>query len=161
DLARLRLARLSCDRLLAVAAREARHSGERRSGGRAVDHRPPRYGIRAGTGAGVEDARVDSAPDVRGCHPGSHWRPHHREGVGEGHAQERAGEVLRRRHYAQTETARKAEGRQEADEARREGGNSTGSLSSRAQNGHGVRQLTPGYSPGTSWLRVSRNRRSA
>ena len=41
------LARLSCDRLLAVAAGQARHPGERRSGGRAVDHRPPRHGLRA------------------------------------------------------------------------------------------------------------------
>ena len=34
------------------------------------------------------------------------------------HAQERAGEVLRRRHHAQEEAAREAEGGQEADEGR-------------------------------------------
>ncbi len=46
-LARLRVARLPCHRLLAVAAGEARHPGERRSGRRAVDHRAPRHGLRS------------------------------------------------------------------------------------------------------------------
>ena len=78
DFPRLRLARLSCDRLLAVAARQARHPGERRSGRRAVDHRPPRHGVRAGPRAGGEDARADSAADVRGRDSGGDRRPHHR-----------------------------------------------------------------------------------
>ena len=39
---RLRVARLSCDRLLGVAAREDGHPRQRRSGRRAVDHRAPR-----------------------------------------------------------------------------------------------------------------------
>ena len=77
-LAGLRVARLSCHRLLAVAAGEARHPGERRPGRCAVDHRPPRHGLRARPRAGVEDARADSAADVRGGDPGGDRRPDHR-----------------------------------------------------------------------------------
>jgi GTP-binding protein LepA len=46
----------------------------------------------------------------------------------QGAAQERAGQVLRRRHHAQEEAARKAEGRQEAHEAGRHRRDAAGSL---------------------------------
>jgi hypothetical protein len=46
-LARLRVARLPRERLLGVAAGEARHPRERRAGRRVVDHRASRYGLRA------------------------------------------------------------------------------------------------------------------
>ncbi|KMR65086.1 hypothetical protein EY01_15125, partial [Staphylococcus aureus] len=46
----------------------------------------------------------------------------------QGAAQERAGQVLRRRHLAQEEAAGKAEGRQEAHEAGRFGGDPAGGL---------------------------------
>ena len=58
---------------------------------------------------------------------------HHRPRVGEGHAQERPRQVLRRRHHAQAQAAREAEGRQEAHEARRSCRHSAGSVSRRAQ----------------------------
>ena len=45
-LARLRVARLPRHRLLGVAAGQAGHPGERRAGGRAVDHRASRHGLR-------------------------------------------------------------------------------------------------------------------
>ena len=51
DLARLRLARLSCDRLLGIAAGQDGHPGQRGAGRRAVDHRPPRRGLRARAGS--------------------------------------------------------------------------------------------------------------
>src|SRR5262249_54599198 len=140
-LAGLRVARLSCDRLLAVAAGEARYPRERRSGGRAVGDRAPRHGVRARPRAGVEDARADPAPDVRGGDSGGDRRTHHRARVREGDAQERAREVLRRRHHAQTEAPREAEGRQETHEARRQGRDSAGSLPRRAENGHGLGKL--------------------
>src|SRR6185436_643250 len=46
---------------------------------------------------------------------------------------------LRRRHHAQAEAAREAEGRQEAHEAGRQGRNPAGSVSRRAEDGHGHR----------------------
>ena len=47
DVARLRVARLPRHRLPGVAARQARHPGERGAGRRAVGHRPPRHGLPA------------------------------------------------------------------------------------------------------------------
>ena len=64
-------------------------------------------------------------------------QPHHRPRVGEGPAQERARQVLRRRHHAQAQAAREAEGRQEADEARRQGGDPAGGLPRRPQDRNG------------------------
>ena len=76
----------------------------------------------------VEDARAHPAPDVRGGDPGRHRHADHRPRIGEGAAEERAREVLRRRHLAQAQAAREAEGRQEAHEARRPGGDPAGSV---------------------------------
>ena len=64
-----------------------------------------------------EDAQADPAADVRRGDPGLDRREHHRPRGRQGAAQERAGQVLRRRHHPQEEAAREAEGRQEADEA--------------------------------------------
>ena len=47
---RLRVARLSCNRLLGVAAREDGHPRQRRSGRRAVGHRAPRQRLRSADG---------------------------------------------------------------------------------------------------------------
>ena len=52
DFARLRVARLSCDRLLGVAAGQDGHPGQRGAGRRAVDHRAPRRRLRARPAAG-------------------------------------------------------------------------------------------------------------
>ena len=62
----------------------------------------------------------------------------HRARVGQGAAQERARQVLRRRHLAQAQAAREAEGRQEADEAGRPGRDPAGSVPRRAQDGNGI-----------------------
>ena len=134
----LRLPRLPCDRVPGSAAGEARHPRERGAGGRALDHRPPRHGLPARPRAGLEDARAHPAPDVRDRDPGGHRQPHHRARVGQGPAQERAGEVLRRRHLAQAQAPREAEGREEADEARRPRGDPAGSLSGGVESGDGM-----------------------
>ena len=79
DLARLRVARLPRDRLLGVAARQARHPGERRPGGRAVGDRAPRLGLPArGRTLATQDAAADPAADVRGGDPGGDRQPDHR-----------------------------------------------------------------------------------
>src|SRR4030095_9902976 len=67
---------------------------------------------------------------------------HVRARVGQGVAQERAREVLRRRHLAQAQAAREAEGRKEANEARRQGRDPAGSIFGRPQDGNG-RRMTP------------------
>ncbi len=103
-----------------------------------VDHRARGECLRARARAGVEDARADSAPDVRSRDPGGDRQPHRRARDGQGDAQERARQVLRRRHLAQAQAARETEGRQEADEARRPRRDSAGSVSRGAQSGAGV-----------------------
>ena len=73
-------------------------------------------------------AQADPAADVRGGAAGRHRqqsdcaRDHH------GDAQERPGQVLWRRHLAQTQAARKAKRGQEADEARGTRGDSAGGV---------------------------------
>src|SRR5581483_4728439 len=111
----------------------------RRPGRRALDHRPQGHGVRPRARAGGQDARADSAADVRGRDSGGDRRPHHRARVGQGDAEERARQVLRRRHHAQAEAAREAERRQEADEARRQGGDPAGGVPRRAPHGDGRR----------------------
>jgi hypothetical protein len=57
---------------------------------------------------------TDPAPDVQDRHSGRHRRENHRPRGYLGAAERRAGEMLRRRHHAQTQTAREAEKRQKA-----------------------------------------------
>ena len=66
-----------------------------------------------------DDEGADPAADVRGRPAGRDRRQDHRPRDREGAAQERHRQVLRRRHHAQAQAAREAEGRQEADEAGR------------------------------------------
>jgi GTP-binding protein LepA len=56
---------------------------------------------------GRKDEGADSAPDVRGRDPGGDRQPHHRPQHGQGAAQERDRQVLRRRCIAQAQAARK------------------------------------------------------
>ena len=81
---------------------------------------PPRQSTAARPGAGREAANADSAAAVRGADSGRHRQPGHRPRDGASAAQERAGQVLRRRRDAQAEAAGEAGGGQEADEARGE-----------------------------------------
>ena len=84
--------------------------------------------LRARPGAGLQDARTDSPPAVRGGHPGGHRRQDHLPRDGEPAAQECARQVLRRRHQPQAQVTGKTKGRQEAHEADRQGGYSAGGL---------------------------------
>ena len=101
-----------------------------------IVHRDAAY--ERGQGAGLEDARADSAADVRSRHPGGDRQPHHRARIGEGAAEERAGEVLRRRHHPQAQAAREAKGRQKAHEAGRPRGDPAGSISRGAEGRHRI-----------------------
>ena len=107
-----------------------------------IVHRDMAY--ERGRAAGVEDARADSAADVRGRDSGGDRRPDHRPRVGQGDAQERARQVLRRRHLAQAQAAREAEGRQEAHEAGRQGADPAGGVPGRAEDGDGQRVSADG-----------------
>ena len=111
-----------------------------------------------GRHAGVEDARADPAADVRGGDPGRDRRPHHRPRVGQGAAQERAGQVLWWRHLAQAQAAREAEGRQEAHEAGRHRRHPAGSVPGRAEDRRRVERMAEQTLNGD---RRFRNRRSA
>ena len=82
-----------------------------------IVHTDKAYG--AGRGARRAAPQADPAPAVRGRDPGGDRVEDHRPRVGEAGAQGRDRQVLRRRHLAQEEAAREAEGRQEADEAGR------------------------------------------
>ena len=76
----------------------------------------------------AQDAQADPAPDVRRRDPGGDRRADHRARIGQGAAQERARQVLRRRHHAQAQAAGEAEGRQEAHEAGRQRRDSAGGV---------------------------------
>jgi GTP-binding protein LepA len=107
---------------------QAGRADQWRKGGLAVRHRPPRAGPAPRSRLGGQAQAAHSPADVRGCHPGRHrqsdHRPHHRQGA----AQERVGQMLRRRCEPQAQAAGEAEGRQETDEAGRQGGNPAGSF---------------------------------
>src|SRR3546814_16263790 len=85
-----------------------------------------------------EDEGTDPAADVRrrdpGCHRFAGHRPHH----GPGDAQERAGQVLWWRRFAQAEAAREDEGRKREDDGDRtrgapDGGHTRGMAVGRAR----------------------------
>ena len=82
-----------------------------------------------GTRAGLEDARADSAADVRGGDPGGDRGQGHRPRNRRRPAQERHRQVLRRRHLPQAQAAGEAERRQEAHETHRPGRHPAGSFS--------------------------------
>ena len=70
----------------------------------------------------VTAAKPHPAADVRCRDPGGDRRPHRGARERQGAAQERAGQVLRRRRHAQAQAARETKGREKAHEAGRLGG---------------------------------------
>ncbi len=108
--------------------RQARHPDQRRARRRAVGDGAPVGVDVSRPRSGGEDAQADPAADVRRGGAGVDRRADHRARDHQGHAQERAREVLRRRHHAQEEAPRKAEGGQEADEGRRQRRDPAGGL---------------------------------
>ena len=129
---RLREPRLHLHRLPARRPRQARRAGQRRAGRRAQPHRPPVERLSVRQGAGREAEGADPAPDVRSAGPGRHRLAYHQPRDDPGDAQERAGQVLRRRHHAQAQAAREAEGRKAAHEADRVGRDPAGGIPGRA-----------------------------
>ena len=107
------------DRLPGGQPGQGGRAGRRRSGRRAVGHRPPRSSAGHRARARAPPARPDPAPDVRRRRPGGHRLYRHLPRDGGGDAQERPGQVLRRRHHPQAQAAGEAEGRQAAHEAGR------------------------------------------
>ena len=112
----------------AADVRQARHPDQRRARRRAVgDGAPVGRDVPRPRGR-REDAQADSAADVRRRGAGVDRRADHRARDDQGAAQERARQVLRRRHHAQEEAAGEAEGRQEADEGGRQRRDSAGGV---------------------------------
>ena len=103
-----------------------------------IVHRSNAYRQRQGAGREAEGA--DPAPDVRSAGPGGHRLPYHQPRDDPGHAQERAGQVLRRRHHSQAQAPREAEGGQAAHEADRLRRDPAGGVPGRASHERG---LTP------------------
>ena len=110
----LRFLRLRAHGLPAQQAGEAGHHAQRGDRGRSLLHHPRGQGLSPGPENGGEAEGEDTPPAVRGAHPGLRGGQDHRPGDGEGPAQRRAGQVLRRRHYPEEEAAGKAEGGQKA-----------------------------------------------
>ena len=75
-------------------------------GGRLLDHRPPEPGRRLRPADDREAARAHPAPALRRADPGGDRRAGHRPRDGQGQAQGRAGQVLRRRHHPEAQAAR-------------------------------------------------------
>jgi signal peptidase I len=111
------------------------HPHQRRPRGQPVHDRARGQGLRVGQQDVCQAEGADPAPDVRGGHPGGHRHQGDLAHHGEGTAQERDRQVLRRRHQPQAEAAGEAEGRQETHEAGRAGGDPAGSLPGHAQGG--------------------------
>jgi GTP-binding protein LepA len=122
---------------------EAGRAAQRRPGRRPFDDRPPRQGVRGRAQADAEAARAHPEADVRGRHPGGHWHEGHRARDRQGNAQGRDGQVLRRRHLAQAQAPREAEGGQEAHEAGRPRGGAAGGLPGGALDGQRLNRARP------------------
>ena len=106
----LRQPRLRADRLPAVEPVEGRRAAQQRARRRVLDHRAPRQGVRLRQAHDREAARADPAPALRRADPGRGRWSHHRPRDGEGEAQGRHRQVLRRRHHrasASCSTARR------------------------------------------------------
>src|SRR5579875_2492417 len=80
-----------------------------------------------------KDARADSAADVRGGDSGGHWRQNNRKRIGQGAAQKRYRQVLRRRYHTQTQAAGKTERRETQDETGRSRRDTPGGVSGSPQ----------------------------
>ena len=112
--ARLRLVRLSPDRLQAVRPGQAANAGQRRAG-RCARHAGASHPRRAARPRhGREAQRADPAAYVPGADSGRDRRQDHRAGNRARVPQGRHRQMLRRRRDAQAQAARQAERRQEA-----------------------------------------------
>ena len=122
------VARLSFVGLSRIRSCEARCAGGRRACGCADGDLPPRPILRARARSCFAFAETDSAADVRSSHPGRHRQPRDCARDDQRDSQKRDRQVLRRRYFAQAQTAGEAEGRQAAHEAGGARGYSAGSF---------------------------------
>ena len=131
----LRVARLRDAGLPRVGSRQARHADQRRPDRRLQRDHPPGQGV----GVGPEDRReaqgADPAAAVRGGDPGGDRQQGHRPRDDLGVPEGRARQVLRRRHHAEAQAPREAEGREEAHEADRRRRDPAGGVSGGAAGG--------------------------
>jgi GTP-binding protein LepA len=132
DEPRLRVPRLRAGRLPRERPGPRRRAGQRRARRRVVDRRPQGQRLPPRRRAVHEDEGGRAAADVRRRDPGGDRQPDHLARDGQGDAQGRHRQVLRRRHLAQEEAPRQAEGRQEAHEVGRLGRAAAGGVPHRA-----------------------------
>ncbi len=115
-----------------------------------IAHRGRR--VRARQASRRAASRGDPAADVRRPDPGRDRFAGDRPRDGQGEAQGRSREVLRRRHHPQAKAAREAEERQEADEAGRRRRGAAGGVPRRPQSRRREEAVTgdePGIPPAT------------
>ena len=136
--------------------RQARRPARRRAGRRALDHLPPRQGLRAGEGPRLATPQDDPPPAVRRAGPGRDRLPCARPRDGQGRAQGRHGEALRRRRHPQEQAPREAEEGQEADEAGRLGRGSAGGVPRRPDARRRRLRRHPGTEPARKVLPTQR-----
>ncbi len=125
---RLRLDGLRARRLPPVETGQARHARQRRAGRCLLEHRPSRQGRSPRPPSCLEAQGGHPDAALPGLHPGRHRRKDRCPGKRLRPAQKRDRKMLRRRHHAQAQAPRKAEGRQKADEIHRQGQHPAGSV---------------------------------
>ena len=136
--ARLCELRLSHRRLQGRRSRQTLDPGQRRPGRCAV-HDRAQDALGAARPRDVREAEgSDPAASVPDPDPGGARRQDHRARNHQRAAEGRHRQMLWRRHHAQAQASRQAEGRQEEDAPVRQGGDSAGSLHRRPQNGRGL-----------------------
>ena len=136
DLQGLRFVRLSARRLSRGRSGQDVDPGQRRTGRRAVDARPPRSGRVARPGDGREAERPHPAAHVPDPGSGGDRRQDHRPRDDPGAPQGCHRQVLRRRRHPQAQAAREAESGKKEDAPVRQGRHPAGSLHRRAQDGY-------------------------
>src|SRR6185436_3333478 len=129
----VRLARLRADRLRARRSRPGRRAPARRARRRVLERCAPGEGRAVRTPDGRAPARADPATAVRRGDPGFDRLAHRRARDGEGQAQGRARQVLRRGHHPQAKAARAAEEGEGPDAACGPCGRAAGGVHRRAQ----------------------------
>ncbi len=124
----LRELRLRLRRLQGGRARPRRRADRGRAGRRAIAHLPPGLCVHARACSRRPPSRGDPPPALRRRRPGGDRVAGDRARDDQGEAEGRAREVLRRRHHAEAQAAREAEGGQEAHEAGRLGRGAAGGI---------------------------------
>ncbi len=140
---RLREPRLRAGRLPALRPRQGRRAPEPGARRRVLDRRAPPEGPELRAPDDRAAPRADPPPALRRADPSHPGRAGHRPGDGEGQAQGRPRQVLRRGRDPQAQAARPSEGREAADEADRTGRGAPGGLRRRAPTRRAMTVVEP------------------